>query len=262
MADYDPKTYWDGVASHMSKRAENVEVAGDDTPHAKLKRAEFVTQLLSRMSVSGRSILEVGSGGGGNLAELVKRSPARLVGVDIAGDMLDLARERVKDTRAELVLLDGTHLPFDDDEFDIAFTATVLQHNNDQTAAELLAEMGRIANEVWIFEDTSLVRFDSPSYRTRTTTDYLRLAGSLTFVEQRVLPIGANDRLQHRLDRLYAPVHRFFPRRGEGHAVNRVRHTFEGMLHSAVRPYNRRSSVVHDEGLTLMRFVSADVESD
>jgi len=97
--------------------------------------------------------LEIGNGPGGNLVEISKLHPARLVGVDISAQMVKLAQEKVsKDV--EVIKIDGTTLPFEDQEFDIVFTATVLQHNTDETMLKkLIAELARVSKDkVILFE--------------------------------------------------------------------------------------------------------------
>ena len=57
---------------------------------------------------------------------------------------------------AEVVHVDGKPLPFSDEEFDVAITVTVLQHNPDDTRAQLIEEICRVTkHEVFLFEDTS-----------------------------------------------------------------------------------------------------------
>ena len=88
----------------------------------------------------GSSVLEVGSGPGENLGALKGAGTAkRLAGADIAPSMIALARGRGH----EVLATDGQTLPFADREFDVVFSATVLQHN--PVFASLLGEMCRVA---------------------------------------------------------------------------------------------------------------------
>jgi SAM-dependent methyltransferase len=143
---YEVRPYWDNVADEIERRGG--VVAGDDTPFFRYKREKFVRLFLDSMPVGGGSVLEVGCGPGGNLAELVNRRPRRLVGCDISPNMVKLARR----TGVEIVALDGSGLPFGDREFDLVYTVTVLQHNPEVGA--LLRDICRVSGKaVHLIED-------------------------------------------------------------------------------------------------------------
>ena len=80
------------------------------------------------------------------------------MGVDISEEMISLASSILPDS-VELTKIDGTTLPFPDDSVDLVFTATVLQHNTDETMLRpLVREIARVAKEeVQLFE-----RIDNP----------------------------------------------------------------------------------------------------
>ena len=90
---YDPEEYWSTVARHIRERNLPSMLAGDDEPFDRLNHDKFVEQMLQQLPIANRKCLEVGCGPGGNLLVLRRLEPARLVGVDISGDMVDLARE-------------------------------------------------------------------------------------------------------------------------------------------------------------------------
>ena len=126
---YHPESYWSDVAKRIKSREGRNVVAGDDEPFYRYKRQRFL-EMLKAVNFEGKSVLEIGNGPGGNLKELSQLNPARLVGADISAEMIKLARSNNNDF-VELVKIDGTSLPFEDNTFDIVFTATVLQHNTD-----------------------------------------------------------------------------------------------------------------------------------
>ncbi|MBK8111287.1 MAG: class I SAM-dependent methyltransferase [Saprospiraceae bacterium] len=84
---------------------------------------------------------------------MFKKKPAVLNGVDISSDMIALAKKHVP-ASVEIFKSNGTQLPFGDHQFDIIFTATVLQHNTDDAMLrELIAEICRVSGDrVYIFE--------------------------------------------------------------------------------------------------------------
>jgi len=172
--NYDPETFWNAGARHMALRDGDVEIASDSTPLTRHKRACFVRRFLSQMPVEGRSVLEIGCGPGGNLAELAERGDAaKLLGVDIAQEMVSLAQSRLGDA-AEIALSAGDRLPFADGEVDFVFTSTVLMHNlDDGDASAMIEELCRVAGKaVWIVEDTARARRQRPFHVRRTPEWY------------------------------------------------------------------------------------------
>ncbi len=152
MSEYHPEPYWSEVAKRIkSRKGENV-IAGDDEPFYRYKRKQFL-QMLRADDFTGKSILEIGSGPGGNLKEIWTKEPSRLVGADISSEMINLSKSHLN-SNIELVKIDGTSLPFQDQEFDYVFTATVLQHNTDEEMLKkIMAELCRVSKEkVFLFE--------------------------------------------------------------------------------------------------------------
>jgi ubiquinone/menaquinone biosynthesis C-methylase UbiE len=117
------------------------------------KRKLFL-QWLDSIDFSDKSVLEVGSGPGGNLKYLSSKNCKELAGVDISSKMIGLAKTLLKDTSISLYKIDGTELPFQNNKFDIVFTSTVLQHNTDQAVVNALVKsICRVANgDIIIFE--------------------------------------------------------------------------------------------------------------
>lgn len=152
MSSKDPEGHWSAVGQRIRQRTAGKEIAGDDSPYFRYKRSLFVGKLLPRMQVHGHSVLEVGCGPGGNLREISRLNPAKLLGCDISPEMVDLARKNVPS--AEIIVVDGETLPFSENEVDLIFTVTVIQHNPDARAQKLIGEICRVAREnVYLFED-------------------------------------------------------------------------------------------------------------
>lgn len=150
---YHPEPYWSEVAKRINARADQNVIAGDDEPYYHYKREKFL-KLLKSLDFKDLSVLELGSGPGGNLKEICPAKPARLVGVDISQDMIDLASKNVQCEGLELVKIDGQGIPFADQTFDLCFTATVLQHNSDHQMMEtILKDLCRVSKKyVVLFE--------------------------------------------------------------------------------------------------------------
>lgn len=152
MTKYQPEQYWSEVAKRIeSRKGENV-IAGDDEPFYRYKRKRFLKMLLD-IDFTGKSILEIGCGPGGNLKEIWTKKPFRLAGADISSDMISISQSHLA-PEVELVKIDGISLPFSGKEFDYVFTATVLQHNTDeQMLKKIMVELCRVsAKKVFLFE--------------------------------------------------------------------------------------------------------------
>lgn len=150
---YNPETYWTEVGQRIEDRQNGKNIiAGDDEPYYRYKREEFL-KLLNEVDFKNKDILEIGNGPGGNLLEVWKHRPKRLVGVDISDQMVKLAKDKVP-SAVEVIKINGIELPFKDKAFDIVFTATVLQHNTDEKMlSKIIKELARVSKDrVYLFE--------------------------------------------------------------------------------------------------------------
>ena len=94
----------------------------------------------------GTRLLDVGCGPGTITVDMARRvAPGRVVGVDRADEVLDVARAAARDAgvdTAEFAVGDVYALDFADDSFDVVHAHQVLQHLTDPVAA--LREMRRV----------------------------------------------------------------------------------------------------------------------
>lgn len=150
---YHPESYWDKVAESIATRKGIKIIAGDDEPYYRYKRKRFL-ELLGKIDFSGKEILEVGSGPGGNLDFINTKGCKKLTGVDIAQQMIALSAQLLKGKDIPVLKMDGKNLPFEDKTFDVVFTSTVLQHITDeQLLQQLCGEICRVSREeVLVFE--------------------------------------------------------------------------------------------------------------
>lgn len=157
--NYNPETYWSEVAKRIKSRAGKNIIAGDDEPYYRYKRAEFL-KLLHSVSFTDKKVLEVGCGPGGNLQAILQQKPKQLYGVDISQEMVNLSSKLLEGSPVSITKINGTTLPFDDKTMDISFSATVLQHNTDDSMMEkILREMCRVTSDkVVLFERINKVR--------------------------------------------------------------------------------------------------------
>lgn len=143
VSEYEMQSHWSAVGERIGTREDGNLLAGDDAPYYRYKAAQFSAQMLPRIPVEGLSVLDVGCGAGGTLRWMAQHHPKRLVGCDQAPGMVELASRNVPS--AEIVQTDGDSLPFDDEEFDVVTTVTVLQHNPDDRRARMLSEICRVS---------------------------------------------------------------------------------------------------------------------
>jgi ubiquinone/menaquinone biosynthesis C-methylase UbiE len=187
--EYDAGAFWNDVGRQLLQRpsSDQSTIASDDTTYYALKQRRFFAEFLDPALRDASSVLEIGPGPGGNLSRL--RAQGKVVhGADVSSSMREIARRNGLDC---IELMDGKCLPFEDRSVDAVFTSTVLQHNDDEHAASLLAEMARVAaREVHLFEDTAPVPVrDRRSHWLRRPAWY----------SSRLRPLGYELTLQRRL---------------------------------------------------------------
>ncbi len=116
------------------------------------ENVEIPAMIFALQLPKGKRILEVGCGRGVALAPLIKLcQPTRLVGLDIDGDLLAEAEERLiaKNVCAELVQDDVRGLPFPEASFDIVIDFGTCYHITQPERA--LREIARVLSVGGIF---------------------------------------------------------------------------------------------------------------
>ncbi|MGZ4011729.1 MAG: class I SAM-dependent methyltransferase [Flavisolibacter sp.] len=192
---YNPETYWDAVAENISIRPDLKIVAGDDEPYYRYKRRRFL-ELLGTLDFSGRTVLEIGSGPGGNLDFIYNKGCKKITGVDISGQMVSLSKSLLAGKEIDVLKINGKDLPFIDKSFDTVFTSTVLQHNTDENELQqLIKEICRVSNdEVLLFEriESNIRGHESNVGRPISYYANILNAQGYTLIQKRSLPIQAS----------------------------------------------------------------------
>jgi ubiquinone/menaquinone biosynthesis C-methylase UbiE len=131
-------------------------------PYRSFANQEYRNALQSRLEIPallralpvahGCRLLEVGCGRGVALTELARRCrPSRLVGIDIAPDLIALAQARLNRFRvsAELHVGDVRRLPFADGDFDVVIDFGTCYHID--RPGDALREIARVLDTGGMF---------------------------------------------------------------------------------------------------------------
>ena len=258
--DYDQAEYWSEVARKVDARGGDGDwdLAGNDGPFHRYKR-DMTLARLETLGVAGATVMELGPGPGGNLRALHAQSPKRLIGCEIAPEMVRLAKRNLG-SDAEIYQIEGPHLPLADGEADIALTVTVLQHNPKSTVLALLDELTRVTSSTLeLIEDTTTFRPRSfgGTYFVRDVTQYIAWVTSRGFALVDVQPMNAwaSERAWLGLRRLARAVTcRTY---SEGQPVTKAEIALERAVLRATRPVDARLPPL--SGKTAMRFQRLDV---
>lgn len=120
-------------------------------------RRERLLKLFDELDLKGKKILDYGCGDGFYSSYFCEKG-ACVTGVDISAEMIDFARNNLKNNNAKIYFYqtDGKNLEFEDDHFDIIISTLVLQHVLDKKAlSHLFNEFSRTLKE-----DGELIHFD------------------------------------------------------------------------------------------------------
>lgn len=105
---------------------------------------------------AGQKYLDVGCGNGAAAIHLAQKYHLDVIGIDVDPGQIRLAEAQSQGLQnVRLLMIDGTHLPFDADEFDIVFTNKVTHHIPHWR--EALAEMMKVIKPGGYFIYSDLV---------------------------------------------------------------------------------------------------------
>jgi len=98
---------------------------------------EEISRLLTGLDLAEQTILDIGCGAGGITVSLVKDHGAKqVVGVDVEEDVVNAATKRVLknglNNNIDILLIDKSNLPFEDNYFDIVFSKDSFVHIPDK----------------------------------------------------------------------------------------------------------------------------------
>jgi len=138
-------TYWDKHIHDLTITTYPVGSPGffrqlDDYRYDKLN---YLPHLVDFPSFNGKEVLEVGCGAGIDLVRFA-RAGANVTGIDLSKTAIDLARKNIEQNglTADLVVMNGEAMQFQDDSFDVVYAHGVLQYTADTN--KMIAEIHRV----------------------------------------------------------------------------------------------------------------------
>jgi len=133
----------------MARTFEEKRFGGPIGEYVAATQARVLANMVGR--IQGRSILDVGTGTG-RAALLMARGGADVTAVDASEQMLDVARRRAAEERAQIRFErgDAHALQFRDMEFDVVICLRVLMHAPDWRRC--VSELCRVAERLVIFD--------------------------------------------------------------------------------------------------------------
>ncbi len=136
---------FDGFAAeYRDQHAASIRLSGESPDYfAKYKIGEVAREMAGRARAPS-SVLDLGGGIGNSLPHLADAFPdAELVLLDPSARSLALAESRFPEA-AFFREFDGRTIPYEDDRFDLIFTACVFHHVDAAAHGPLLAEILRV----------------------------------------------------------------------------------------------------------------------
>jgi ubiquinone/menaquinone biosynthesis C-methylase UbiE len=139
------KKLWDKLAKKNSKYYINSDYGKGITEEQFMEsgRYDYLKYILEdplimdRFIMNETTLLEIGCGIG-RMTEFMAKDFKKVIGVDISGEMIRLAKERFKrlNYEAELLETDGESIPIKDESVDLAFSYLVFQHMKSKEMVE------------------------------------------------------------------------------------------------------------------------------
>lgn len=129
--------------SYTTKIEESIKFAGKEHDFFTKVKADFLCKIIEKnlANVDKPHVLDVGCGHG-LIHKHINKKDFKLVGVEMADEVLELAR--VDNPNVEYISHDGKILPFADNTFDVTFAICVMHHVPTNQWLDFLSEMKRV----------------------------------------------------------------------------------------------------------------------
>jgi SAM-dependent methyltransferase len=205
-------------------------------------KADHVTGLCRRASLTPGSVLDVGCGDGALLSELHSRGfGVTLAGVEITQAAVDIASQRQE--ISQVALYDGRHLPYERGSFDLGILSHVLEHVPEPV--ELLREVSRACRAV-ICEVPLEANWSARRADRRAVAEEVGHLQRLSRADARGIVAAAGLRVAAELeDPLPAVVHRFFATGAGRRAAGTAKWALRSSAHRLAPARARRAFTRH-----------------
>lgn len=201
------KTEFDRFADeYTALHARNIAASGESPEFFARYKIEDVFHEISTQGHEVNAICDFGAGIGNSLPYFAEMFPqASITCADVSLRSMEISRTRFPDIAANYAEISGERLPFEDESFDLAFSACVFHHIPHAEHAHWLAELRRITRKdgkLFIFEHNPLNPLTVSAVRNCPFDENAVLVGART-LRQRIEQAG--------WDRAKAAYRIFFP---------------------------------------------------
>ncbi len=179
-AAHDPAAYWNARARRFADDPTRAVGLDDADQNRAIDRVQRHVLSKAQRAVAparrDRRALDFGCGAG-RWVQFLRARGYRYAGVDVAGDMLALARRLHPD--AELAPFDGQRTPYPDGAFDLVWTVAVVHHNPYDAHQRLIEEMARVLRDgghLVLFEGLGTPAEADAVYFPRPLAEWIALA--------------------------------------------------------------------------------------
>lgn len=139
------RDYWNEHIHDLEIATEPIGSIGffDQLDEYRFDKLRYLPKLVDFNGYSGKNLLEIGCGVGIDLVRFAKGG-AHVIGIDLAQVSIDLARENFSQRGliAELRVMNGEALEYDDNSFEVVYAHGVLQYT--ANANKMITEIARV----------------------------------------------------------------------------------------------------------------------
>jgi ubiquinone/menaquinone biosynthesis C-methylase UbiE len=139
------KTYWNEHIHDLEIATHPIGTPGffQELDEYRFDKLRYLPQIVDFSTYQGKELLEVGCGVGIDLVRFA-RAGANVTGLDLAEVSIELARKNFEQNKlsADLYVMNGEALEFEDNYFDVVYAHGVLQYT--ANAPQMIAEIHRV----------------------------------------------------------------------------------------------------------------------
>lgn len=141
----DIREYWNTHIHDLSvaKSPVGTKAFFKELDDYRFEKLDYLPKVVDFSGYRGKKVLEVGCGVGIDLVRFAKEG-ARVTGVDLSQTAIDLAKKNFAQNgqKGDFRVMDGEHLQFEDNQFDMVYAHGVLQYT--ENAVQMINEIKRV----------------------------------------------------------------------------------------------------------------------